>query len=122
MYEVILYEDARGKCPVQELIDNLEGRATKGEKDARVQLKQIFMRIRFLENLGTRSSNDTTKHIEDGIWELRTGKNRILFFIWTDSTIVLLHAFRKTTNTTPKKEIDKAKRERNYWKTYHGDK
>lgn len=54
-----------------------------------------------------------TKHLEDDIWELRLGNNRVLyFFIDNDNTYVLLHHFRKTTQKTPRQEIEKAKKER----------
>ena len=56
-----------------------------------------------------------TKYIGDGIWELRPGFNRVLYFYYKDDTFVLLHQFRKQTRKTPRQEIEKAKRERNDW-------
>ena len=53
-----------------------------------------------------------TKHIDDDIWELRPGNNRVLYFYFKNDTFVLLHQFRKKTQKTPKREIDKAKAER----------
>ena len=35
------------------------------------------------------------KYIEDGIWELRPGNNRVLYFFFKDKTFILLHQFRK---------------------------
>ena len=52
---------------------------------------------------------------DDGIWELRPGFNRVLYFYYKDDTFVLLHQFRKQTRKTPRQEIEKAKRERNDW-------
>ena len=49
------------------------------------------------------------------IWELRLGNNRVLFFYHRDNTFVLLHHFRKKTQKTPKREINKAKAERDDW-------
>jgi len=43
--------------------------------------------------------------------KLRPGNNRI--FYYQDNTFVLLHTFRKKTQKTPQREIDKAKSERN---------
>lgn len=51
----------------------------------------------------------------DGIselWEFRPGHNRVLFFYHKDNTYVLLHHFRNKTQKTPRREIDKAKAER----------
>ena len=73
------------------------------------------MYIQLLADHGTRLGENITKHIEDGIWELRPGNNRILLFFFKDETFVLLHHFRKKTNKTPRREIDRAKAERNDW-------
>lgn len=56
--------------------------------------------------------SNVTKHIEDGIWELRPGNNRVFYFFYEDDIFVLLHAFRKKTQKTPRREIEKAKNER----------
>ncbi|MBQ6259576.1 MAG: type II toxin-antitoxin system RelE/ParE family toxin, partial [Lachnospiraceae bacterium] len=37
------------------------------------------------------------------------------FFYWKDNTFVLLHYFVKKSQKTPKKEIEKAKRNRDDW-------
>ena len=52
--------------------------------------------------------------------ELRPGNNRVLFFYHKDDTYVLLHQFRKKTQKTPRREIDKAKIERDDWKSRKG--
>ena len=71
-----------------------------------LQLKQISLYIQSLEDNGTR--------LNDDIWELRTGNNRVLYlyFYFKDDTFVLLHQFRKKTQKTPKREIERAKAER----------
>ena len=54
------------------------------------------------------------RHIEDDIWELRVDSGhdryRVLYFIITDRTIVLLRAFLKKTQRTPRGEIRTAQR------------
>ena len=74
--------------------------------------KQISFYIELLQNNGTRLPESITKHLDDGIWELRPGNNRVMYFFFKDDTFVLLHHFRKKTQKTPKREIDKAKSER----------
>lgn len=59
---------------------------------------------------GIKMPSNITKHIDDDIWELRPGKNRVLYFYFHDNLFVLLHMFKKTTRKTPKKEIEKAKK------------
>ena len=68
-----------------------------------------------LEAVGTRLGERHTKHLDDGIWELRPGYNRVLFFFFREDTFVLLHAFRKETGKTPRSEIRKAKAECADW-------
>ena len=84
-------------------------------KDARIQHKQIIQYIQLLEDHGTRLGEKITKHLDEDIWELRPGDNRVLFFYHKDDTFVLLHQFRKKTQKTPPREIAKAKHERDDW-------
>lgn len=81
-------------------------------KDARIQFKQIGFYIQLLDNNGTHLPDNVTKHIDEDIWELRPGNNRVLYFYHKDDTFVLLHHFRKKTQKTPRREIDKAKADR----------
>jgi len=81
-------------------------------KDARIQYKQISLYIQLLQDNGTRLQDNITKHIDDGIWELRPGNNRVFYFFFKDDTFVLLHHFQKKTQKTPRREIEKAKSER----------
>ncbi|GMB02273.1 type II toxin-antitoxin system RelE/ParE family toxin [Pelosinus sp. IPA-1] len=120
MYEIIFYEDAHGNSPVDELISKLDQKAEKNNKDARIQLKQIMYQIDVLENVGTRCSSEYVKYIRNDIWELRPGDNRILLFGWKNNKIVLLHSFRKTTNETPRRQIERAEREIQDWVSRHG--
>lgn len=64
-------------------------------KDARIQYKQIVLYIQLLQDNGTRLSENVTKHLMDGIWELRPGNNRVFYFCWRGDRFVLLHQFRK---------------------------
>lgn len=72
MYTVEFYENDRG---VSELWDFLEELRIKSasNKDARIQYKQIVLYIQLLQDNGTRLSENVTKHLMDGIWELRPG-------------------------------------------------
>lgn len=119
MYEIILYEDAQGNCPLGELIEYLDSRAGRS-KDSRIQLKQIMFHLDLLERVGTRCPAEYVKHIQDDVWELRPGNNRILFFGWKGNKFVLLHSFRKTTNQTPRSEIEQAQRELTDWTNRFG--
>ena len=82
-------------------------------KDARIQHKQASLYIELLQQNGTHMNAEITKHLDDGIWELRPGNNRVFYFFYQNDTYVLLHQFRKKSQKTPKREIEKAKAERN---------
>ena len=119
MFNIEFYSTSDG---VSELWDFLEDLQTKAltNKDARIQHKQISQYIQLLADHGTHLGENITKYLEEDIWELRPGNNRVLFFYHKNDTYVLLHQFRKKTQKTPRREIDKAMIERDDWKSRKG--
>ena len=111
MYTVEFYETADGRSELWDFLEELRMKAATN-KDARIQYKQISLYIQLLQDNGTRLNENITKHLEDGIWELRPGNNRVFYFFFENDTFVLLHYFRKKSQKTPKREIEKAKNER----------
>ena len=114
MYNIEFYETTDGVSELGDFLDDLQKRSTTN-KDARVQHKQISQYIQLLADHGTRLGENITKHLDEDIWELRPGSNRVLYFYHKENTFVLLHQFRKKTQKTPRREIDKAKSERDDW-------
>ena len=112
MYEIEFYETEDGKCPIWDFLEALRLKAPTN-KDAQIQHKQASLYIELLQQNGTHINAEITKHLDDGIWELRPGNNRIFYFFYQNDTYVLLHQFRKKSQKTPKCEIEKAKTERN---------
>lgn len=96
-----------GGCqPAKEYIKSLDSK-----------LRSKTMRsVDLLRMKGHLMGEPESKHLEDGIFELRTtmGNNtsRILFFFCVGDTAVLTHGFLKKTQRTPRREIAKAKRSR----------
>ena len=111
MYTVEFYETQDDECQVWDFLEGLRIKAATN-KDARIQHKQASLYIELLQQNGTHLNENITKHLEDGIWELRPGNNRVFYFFFQDDVFVLLHQFRKKSQKTPKREIEKAKRER----------
>lgn len=111
MYTVEFYETADGKSELWDFLEDLRIKAATS-KDARIQHKQIAFQIQLLQENGTRLGENITKHLEENIWELRPGNNRVLYFYFENDTFVLLLQFRKKTQKTPRREIEKAKAER----------
>lgn len=108
-YRVEFYEDEKGYSEVWEYLEELRIRSSRS-KDAGIQYRQISMYIQLLQDNGTLLSSSITKHLGDDLWELRPGANRVLYFYYKSGTYVLLSCFRKKTNKTPGREIEKAKR------------
>ena len=111
MYTVEFYETQDGECQVWDFLEGLRIKAATN-KDARIQHTQASLYIELLQQNGTHLNENITKHLEDGIWELRPGNNRVFYFFFQDDVFVLLHQIRKKSQKTPKREIEKAKRER----------
>ncbi len=111
MYTIEFYEKADGQSELWDFLEELRRKAATS-KDARIQYKQISLYIQLLQDHGTRLQENITKHLDEDIWELRPGSNRVLYFYHKDDAFVLLHQFRKKTQKTPRRELDKAKAER----------
>ena len=117
-FTIEFYFDKNGKSDIVDLLNDLQQKSISN-KNARVQFRQITLFIELLSKNGTNLPENITKHIEDNIWELRPGKNRVLYFFYKDNKYILLHHFVKKTQKTPKKEILKAIKEMNDYINNH---
>lgn len=111
MYKIEFYENQHGESEVWDFLEDLRAKS-KNSKDARIQYNQIIFYIDLLAKNGTNLPVNITKHLEEDIWELRPGNNRVFYFYYDESQYVLLHHFRKKSQKTPKREITRAKAER----------
>lgn len=78
---------------------------------------KIFKNLELLEIRGNELREPFSKHIEDGIFEIRNkvGNDitRIFYFFVIGQKIILTNGFIKKTQKTPKTEIALAKKYRN---------
>jgi len=118
LFGILFFENAQGYSSTDALIQELDKKA-KTDKAAHIELRQIYRSFEALEKMGT-LQNKFTKHIREELWELKAGKNRILFFGCEDNNFVILHYFKKTTNKTPQHEIQTANRRIKAWKNNSG--
>lgn len=102
-WQILFYEDHRGKCPVLEFINDLSA------KDR----AKINNDLRLLEEFGPNLGMPHARRIEGKLWELRPGDNRLFYFLYIDGKFVILHGFRKQSMKTPEKEIATALRRMN---------
>lgn len=91
MYNIEFYEDSNGRSELWEFLESLRVKAATN-KDARIQYKQISLYIQLLEDNGTRLNENITKHLDDDIWELRPGNNRVLYFYSLFRKVFLMHS------------------------------
>ena len=114
MYEVEFYETKDG---VSELWDFLEDLKQKAEhsKDARIQHSQIAFYIQLLQDHGIRLGENITKHLDENIWELRPGNNRVPFFSLRTTHLFCCISSERKPKKTPRREIERAKSERDDW-------
>ena len=100
MYTIEFYENAHGKSELWDLLELLRTKI-KTSKAARIPYNQTVLYIQLLQDNCTRLPKDVTKHIEDGIWELRPGNNRIFyFFLKTIPLFCFISSVKNTKNTT----------------------
>lgn len=110
-FTVEFYERPNGQSDVWDFLEELRNKSTTN-KDARIQYKQLILYIQLLQDHGTILPDNVAKHLEEDIWELRPGNNRVFYFYYKNDIFVLLHHFRKKSQKTPRREIEKAKAER----------
>ena len=109
MYNIEFYEKSDGTSELWDFMEDLRQRA-QTNKDARIQLKQIRLYIQLLADNGTHLPSNITKHIENDIWELRPGNNRILYFYFDNKKFVLINLgkkLKKLQNQKLKKQLEK---------------
>ena len=104
MIEIIFYDTADGKCPLQDYLDTLEPKL----------LAKTLRTIDLLETNGTHLRGPYSMPISDGIFELRSKQGsditRILYFFFVENKAILTNDFTKKTQKTPRSEINLAKK------------
>jgi len=109
MFNLIFYQKSNGRAPVQEFMNDL---LKKHKENEFSQMVSAFDKIKEYGPEVNSVYHNLIKHLRDDIWELRPGRNRVLFFYWRGNDIVFLHSFQKTSQKTPLNEIEKAIREK----------
>lgn len=102
MWQVEFYEKENGEVPVSDFLKNI---------DTKMRAKAV-KEIQILSEYGNRLREPYSKHIQDGIFELRikfaSDISRIFYFFFVGDKIILTNGFIKKTQKTPKEEIEKA--------------
>jgi phage-related protein len=94
MWEIVLYEDANGRCPAKEFLDGLH-----------IETERPFVdyKIGLLEEHGYNLKRPHAAPLEKKIYELRVDANkkqfRCLYFFFDKNKIIFSHGFVKKGNT-----------------------
>jgi len=102
-FDVKFYDKADGSKPAKDFIVELP---------PKMRAKMLRM-VDMLETNGSELREPYSKHLDDGIFELRaqvgTDISRVLYFFVIGREAILTHGFIKKTQKTPPSEIERAK-------------
>jgi len=105
-YNVEFFENDSGQYPAEAYINSL---------DAKLSAK-VYRTLVMLEDNGSELRESYSKHLDDGIFEVRvrvaTNSARVLYFFHIGKRVILTHGFTKKTQKTPPSEIERAKKYR----------
>ena len=106
LFEIEFYQLSNGREPAKEFLTDL---------DVKMRAKMADT-ISLLQDNGFELREPYSKHLTDGIFELRakvgSDATRVLYFFYVNRRIILTNGFVKKTQKTPAGEIEKAKRYR----------
>ncbi|MDR3345172.1 MAG: type II toxin-antitoxin system RelE/ParE family toxin [Oscillospiraceae bacterium] len=102
-YDIQFFETSEGKCPVRDFMDSLDMK----------MLAKLYRTLEMVEEFGSALREPYSKHLDDGIFELRakvgSDITRVLYFFFIGHKVILTNGFIKKTQKTPQGEINKAK-------------
>ena len=102
-YSIEFFEKSNGTYPAEEYIESL---------DTKLAAK-VYRTLGILEENGPDLREPYSKHLDDGIFEVRakvsTNISRVLYFFYIGMRIILTHGFTKKVQKTPPLEIERAK-------------
>lgn len=107
------FAEVKGKVPMIEFLEDLSVKE-------RAKVFAFIEKLVELKSNGILPKENLSKHLEDGIFELRVSfENRIarsLYFYEAERQLIFTHGFVKKTQKTPKDEIARAKAIRQSWR------
>lgn len=105
-FEIEFYETETGVQPAKDFLLSL---------DVKMRAKMMNI-IDILKENGYRLREPYSKHITNGIFELRakvgSDIKRVMYFFYIGRRVILTNGFIKKTSKIPKEEIEKAKKYR----------
>lgn len=107
------FAEVNSKVPMTDFLDSLSIKE-------RAKIFAYIEKLVELKNNAIQPKENLSKHLEDGIFELRVSfENRIsrsFYFYEVERQIIFTHGFVKKEQKTPKSEIERAKTIRKSWR------
>jgi phage-related protein len=104
VWNIEYYQSEAGRSPVAEFIDSLEAAAKA----------RVARTLDLLEEFGIELGMPYARHLEKQLWELRVrqarNRYRIIYFLASGQTFVLLHGLSKKTGQVPRSDLEIAER------------
>ena len=109
-FDVCYFKDENGNEPVREYIQDL----TEPNR------AKVYAYLQHLSEAGYQLKRPWGDYLGDKteLYELRPGRNRILYFFLHRNKVILLHAFLKKTQEIPEKEKERAMRRKEMCKVF----
>lgn len=113
MFKITFYKTESGQKPAGEFINGLD----------RIAKDKVVLELRDLSMFGSELDRKKTKHLVDGLFELRikdrSNAYRMIYFFVIGNEIIVTNGFTKKTQKTPPEEIEKARKYRNDYLRRH---
>ena len=94
------YQDRRGDRPVEKFLNSLP------ENDRGT----VKAKLHYLEERGSELREPLSKSLGGGLFELRVKSYRLFFCFKPGNRIIIVHAFMKKSQHTPRRELELARR------------
>ena len=108
-FHIEVYEKSNGEVPFAKFLQSTPPKMRA----------KILRDLDLLEEYGNRLREPYSKHLHEGIFELRTKLasdiTRTLYFFFDGNNIIITHGFVKKSDKTPPAEIERAKEYRADW-------
>ncbi|WP_079911302.1 type II toxin-antitoxin system RelE/ParE family toxin [Paenibacillus sp. 32352] len=111
--KMVFYRTKGGASDVEKHLLGLNQKAAAGNQQAKKELADFYYCMERFQHGQPHSGV-----LQQGLYELRPGRHRYIYFFWNDE-MVMLTEFRKTTNQTPDPELQRALKRMKDWKSRH---
>ena len=101
-WKIEFFTTVRGKSPVLEYVNGLQAR----------ERAKVHYHLRLLREFGINLREPHASPLEGHkpLWELKPGPIRLFYFAHKGRRFIILHAFRKKGQKTPRRHIETAER------------